>query len=101
MTFFFFFNVIAPNHITFQPDNKPRMYKNTYHCGLWQMASRQSQFHSCRSGCTVVNSPGPRLPPLTTNIHFNPTQTLLITLLLCTLIVALLDHIHLFIYLTY
>lgn len=60
-------------HKTFQKDKKIRFLnflplthacmQKTYHCGLWQMGFLQSQFHSYRSDCTAVNSPGPTPPP--------------------------------------
>lgn len=62
---------ITPHHIgnynycPIPPSDEPDSRTQTYHCGLWQMVSLQWQFHSCRFGCTVANSLGPKLPPAT------------------------------------
>lgn len=47
------------------------MCEHTYHCGLWRKVFLQWQFHSYKSDCIVVNSPDPKLPPVTKHIQFS------------------------------
>lgn len=42
-----------------------RIHTRTNHCGRLRMECLQWRFRSCRFGCTVVNSPGPKPPPAT------------------------------------